>query len=65
VQIKVSGRQTDIPDGSSIQQLRLLKNVADNIAVVLNGDIIESEFWKSTMLNPHDEVDLIQFVAGG
>jgi len=65
VQIKISGVETEIPDGFSVRRLIQLKDAPDNLVVVLNGDIIEAEHWTSTMLNLNDEVELIQFVAGG
>ena len=63
--IKIAGDETEIPDGFSIKQLMRLKGAPDNIVVVLNGDIIGAENWTGTMLNANDEVELIQFVAGG
>ena len=63
--ITVSGDQTEIPDGCSIKQLLQLKNAPDNVVVVLNGDIVDAKAWGNTILNANDEVELIQFVAGG
>jgi len=65
VQITVSGDNIEIPDDYSIKQLLQLKKAPDNVVVVLNGDIIGAERWESTTLNANDEVELIQFVAGG
>ena len=63
--ITIGGDETEIPDGFSIKQLMRLKDAPDNIVVVLNGDIIGAEHWAGTVLSPNDEVELIQFVAGG
>jgi len=65
VLITVSGDQTEIPDDCSIKQLLQLKNAPDNVVVVLNGDIVDAKLWENTILNANDEVELIQFVAGG
>ena len=63
--IKVSGDKIEIPDGYSIKQLMQFKDAPDNVVVVLNGEIIGVENWESTALKVNDEVELIQFVAGG
>jgi len=65
VLIEISGKETEIPDGSSIEQLIRIKDAADNIVVVLNDVIIEQAQWENTALNANDRVELIQFVAGG
>jgi thiamine biosynthesis protein ThiS len=65
VLIKIGGDETEISEGCSIQQLIRLKNAPDNIVVVLNGDIVDAKLWEDTKLNANDEVELIQFVAGG
>jgi thiamine biosynthesis protein ThiS len=65
VLIKIGGNEIEIPDGSSVKQLVLLKGAPDNIVVVLNGNIVELEQWEDTALTANDEVELIQFVAGG
>ncbi|MFC1998961.1 sulfur carrier protein ThiS [Chloroflexota bacterium] len=63
--ITISGDETEIPDGYSIKQLIRLKDAPDNVVVVLNGDIVDAKLWESATLNANDEVELIQFVAGG
>ena len=63
--IRFCGDEAKIPEGFSIQQLMQLKNMLDDVVVVLNGDIIGVEFWSSTLLHPNDEVELIQFMDGG
>jgi len=65
VLIKVSGDEIKLPEGCSIQQLMELKNAPDNVVVVLNGDIVDARVWDNTTLTANDEVELIQFVAGG
>jgi len=65
VLIKVGGDKIELPNGCSIGQLIQIKDAPDNVVVVLNSDIVDAQRWDSTTLNANDEVELIQFVAGG
>ena len=37
----------------------------DKIAIELNGDIIPKAKYASTILNPHDKLEIVTFVGGG
>jgi len=34
-------------------------------ALMLNGDVVPSDTWKTTTLNENDEVEMLVFVGGG
>ncbi|OGO21692.1 MAG: thiamine biosynthesis protein ThiS [Chloroflexi bacterium RBG_16_51_9] len=64
--IKIGGAVSQIPDALSIQELLQTKNLSgDGLIIVVNGDVIKREDWKSWKLNPNDSIEIIRMVFGG
>lgn len=34
-------------------------------ALMVNGDVVSSDIWKSTLLKENDEIEMLVFVGGG
>jgi sulfur carrier protein len=66
VLVKIGGSVSQIPDAMSIQELLQTKSLpGDGLIIVVNGDVVRREQWKSQKLNPNDNVEIIRMVFGG
>jgi sulfur carrier protein len=64
--VKIGGSVAQIPDAMSIQELLQTKSLpGDGLIIVVNGDVVRREQWKSQKLNPNDNVEIIRMVFGG
>jgi len=64
--VKIGGSVSQIPDAMSIQELLQTKSLpGDGLIIVVNGDVVRREQWKSQKLNPNDNVEIIRMVFGG
>jgi thiamine biosynthesis protein ThiS len=64
--IIVNGNQTDIAEGSVIDDLIVLLELnVQRLAVELNRRIIRRAEWDSTRLSEGDRVEIVHFVGGG
>ena len=34
-------------------------------ALMVNGDVVPSDVWETTLLKDHDEIEMLVFVGGG
>lgn len=64
--VKIGGSVSQIPDAMSIQELLQTKSLpGDGLIIVVNGNVVRREQWKSQKLNPNDNVEIIRMVFGG
>lgn len=52
-------------DGSITALLEELGANQAHTALMVNGDVVSSNDWKSTTLNENDEIEMLVFVGGG
>jgi sulfur carrier protein len=64
--LQVNGQIKEFPDALNLKELvdKFSKGTAPLVAE-LNGEIIKSIAWNTTVLNEGDVVELVTFVGGG
>ena len=66
MELKVNGKPTQLPDGSSaaalLQQLSIRP---ERVVVEVNLTILKRDQLGSTILKPGDQVEMVHFVGGG
>ncbi len=65
MRVSLGGKDMEIEDGLTLQELVSSRPVTGRVLVELNGNLIKTEQWKQTRLKPGDKIDLIQVVVGG
>ncbi len=66
MQIVLNGRETQIPDLSTIRALVDTKQLKlESVMVCLNNEVISRGLWAQTIINEHDRIDLVRIVGGG
>ncbi|HEY3138681.1 MAG TPA: sulfur carrier protein ThiS [Blastocatellia bacterium] len=64
--ITVNGKETELPNGASINDLILSLGLTPHrLAVELNGRIVRRANWDSTSISDGDRVEIVHFVGGG
>jgi len=64
--ITVNGKETELPNGASINDLILALGLTPHrLAVELNGRIVRRANWDSTSISEGDRVEIVHFVGGG
>jgi thiamine biosynthesis protein ThiS len=64
--ITVNGKETELPNGASINDLILSLGLTPHrLAVELNGRIVRRANWDSTSISDGDKVEIVHFVGGG
>jgi sulfur carrier protein len=64
--VKICGAESQIPEALSLQELIESRNLTGNsVVIAVNDNIVRRELWKSTKLNPNDNVEIIRIVSGG
>lgn len=66
IEVRLNGKSRQIPGGLTLR--RLLDHLEikhDRVAIEFNRNIIKSEFWGSTSIQPGDEIEVVHFVGGG
>lgn len=62
MQIKLNGKEMDVPDGSTVEDLLVMVNARrDAVITALNNEIVIEE----SQLVEGDEIKLISVVSGG
>ena len=62
----VNGENKELPADLSLQEL--IDNLdlkSQRVAAELNGIVIQSSRWSSTVLRDNDRVEIVHFVGGG
>lgn len=66
MQVVLNGRETQIPDISSVRALVDSKQLKpESIMVCINDEIINRNFWDNTVLHADDRIDVVRIVGGG
>ena len=66
MQLKVNGEiHNHTGNGSVDALLEELGATKAHTALMVNGEVVPSEQWKSTTLNENDEIEMLVFVGGG
>ena len=66
MKLTVNGEPHEHPgDGTINALLDELGAKKEHTALMLNGDVVPSNDWKTTTLNENDEVEMLVFVGGG
>jgi len=66
VRIFVNSKETETPDGATVQQLiEQLGLGQKRVAVEVNAQLAAKSEWNSVVLKPGDRVEVVSFVGGG
>lgn len=64
--VEVNGDARDVPEGTTIQALLTLLNLADQpVAVECNGHIVPRAAHAGATLQQGDVIEIVHFVGGG
>ena len=63
----INGKETNITDGLTVNQLLAQENVQmpDMVSVELNGQILKRTRFEETLLKDDDKVQFLYFMGGG
>ncbi len=63
----INGKETNIADGLTVNQLLAQENVQmpDMVSVELNGQILKRTKFEETILKDDDKVEFLYFMGGG
>ncbi|MCP4609025.1 MAG: sulfur carrier protein ThiS [Planctomycetes bacterium] len=63
----INGKETNINDGLTVNQLLAQENVQmpDMVSVELNGQILKKTRFEETVLKDDDKVEFLYFMGGG
>ena len=63
----INGKETNINDGLTVNQLLAQENVQmpDMVSVELNGQILKRTRFEETVLKGDDKVEFLYFMGGG
>jgi len=63
----INGKETNINDGLTVNQLLAQENVQmpDMVSVELNGQILKRSRFEETVLKDDDKVEFLYFMGGG
>lgn len=66
IPVMVNGESQELPDGTTVSQLlERLKVQPERVVVEHNMVILKRAAHPTTVLQPHDVVEIVQFVGGG
>jgi len=64
--IQLNGDSYEINDGTNLNELlNKLKIKKNNVAVEVNGEIVEKNKYLKLILNKDDKVEIVHFIGGG
>ncbi len=58
-------KDVEIREGLTLQELVNSRPGIGRVLVELNGNLVKTEQWAQTRLQPGDRIELIQVVVGG
>ena len=63
----INGKETNIADGLTVNQLLAQENVQmpDMVSVELNGQILKRTKFEEAVLKDNDKVEFLYFMGGG
>jgi sulfur carrier protein len=63
--IKINGRESEVAEGVTIQEVVLTSGFKDSLIVVeLNGAVTRRESWAAP-LKSHDSLEIVRVIGGG
>ena len=64
--IQLNGDPYEISNGTNLNELlNRLKIKKNNVAIEVNGEIVEKNKYPNLILNKGDKVEIVQFIGGG
>ena len=64
--IQLNGDPYEINDGINLNELlNKLKIKKNNVAIEVNGEIVEKKKYPTLILNKNDKVEIVHFIGGG
>ena len=64
--IQLNGDPYEINNGTNLNQLlNKLKIEKNNVAIEVNGEIIEKKKYNNLVLTKNDKVEIVHFIGGG
>lgn len=64
--VNVNGKETGVPEGTSIVMLLNQFNVTSPMTIVeVNRDVVPKEQWENRTLRDGDNIEIIQLMGGG
>lgn len=66
IEVRLNGKSREIPEGLTL--LGLLQHLEikrDRVAIEFNREIVKSDLWDATRIQPGDELEVVHFVGGG
>jgi thiamine biosynthesis protein ThiS len=65
MRVSLGGKDTEIKDGLTLQELIDSRSLPGRVLIELNGSLVKAEQWSHTRLNPGDVIEMVQVVVGG
>jgi thiamine biosynthesis protein ThiS len=66
VLVFVNSKETQIPEGTSVQKLlEILAFAQKRVAVEVNTQLVTKGEWPSVLLKAGDRIEIVSFVGGG
>ncbi len=68
MEIKVNGQLREVESPATLREFLSSLNLPSlerGIAVCINGEIVRKADWKSTRINPDDELEIVYATQGG
>jgi sulfur carrier protein len=64
--VNVNGKETGVPEGTSIVMLLNQFNITSPMTIVeVNREVVPKEQWESRTLQNGDNIEIIQLMGGG
>jgi len=64
--IKINGKETEVPAGTTVEQMLLANGFSlQRIAVERNGEILPKADYAAEMVRDRDVFEVVNFVGGG
>ena len=63
--ISLGGKDTEVKDEITLQELVKSRGLPGRVLVELNGSLVKTEQWNQTRLKSGDVIEMIQVVVGG
>ncbi len=67
MKLVINGKETELGDGLSVNDLLVEQNVKmpDMVSVEVNGEILRRGKFEETILKENDKVEFLYFMGGG
>ncbi|MEX2524625.1 MAG: sulfur carrier protein ThiS [Gammaproteobacteria bacterium] len=65
MQVFINGKQTELPSGTSVQNLIEQFDIRDKVAVEINEEIVSRSRFELHTLEDGDRVEIVRAIGGG